>query len=101
MNPSNVRRDIWTKLVWRAGVRPLDMYSLRHTFATLGRVAGESAFQRRPSDGSLASTLVDAVYAHSLQSGKECRGTRHLPTLSANSRNCVLSRADSGTLDSR
>ena len=49
MNPSNVRRDIWTKLVKRAGVRSLDMYSLRHTFASLG--------------------LVDQVYAHSLQSG--------------------------------
>ena len=32
MNPSNVRRDIWSKLLARAGVRALDMYSLRHTF---------------------------------------------------------------------
>jgi integrase len=44
MNPSNVRRDIWVKLVVRAGVRSLDLYSLRHTFARLGRVSGESAF---------------------------------------------------------
>lgn len=45
MNPSNARRDIWTKLVARAGVRALDMYSLRHTFASLGRTAGEAAFK--------------------------------------------------------
>ena len=44
LSPSNVRRDIWVKLVKRAGVRPLDMYSLRHTFASLARVAGEAAF---------------------------------------------------------
>jgi integrase len=69
MNPSNVRRDTWTKLVNRAGVRPLDMYSLRHTFATFGRVAGESAFNVAHAMGHSRSTLVDAVYAHSLQSG--------------------------------
>lgn len=69
MNPSNVRRDIWTKLVQRAGVRPLDMYSLRHTFATFGRVAGESAFNVAHAMGHSRSTLVDQVYAHSLQSG--------------------------------
>jgi len=44
MNPSNVRRDIWLPLRKRAGVRSLDLYSLRHTFASLGRTAGESAF---------------------------------------------------------
>jgi len=69
MNPSNVRRDIWTKLIKRAGVRPLDMYSLRHTFATFGRVAGESAFNVAHAMGHSRSTLVDQVYAHSLQSG--------------------------------
>jgi len=69
MNPSNVRRDIWTKLVKRAGVRSLDMYSLRHTFASLGRVAGESAFNVARAMGHSRSMLVDQVYAHSLQSG--------------------------------
>jgi integrase len=69
MNPSNVRRDIWTKLVKRAGVRSLDLYSLRHTFATLGRVAGESAFNVARMMGHSRSTLVDQIYAHSLQSG--------------------------------
>jgi integrase len=69
MSPSNVRRDIWSKLVKRAGVRPLDMYSLRHTFATFGRVAGESAFNVAHAMGHSRSTLVDQVYAHSLRSG--------------------------------
>jgi integrase len=69
VNPSNVRRDIWVKLVRRADVRELDLYSLRHTFATLGRVAGESAFNVAHAMGHSRSTLVDAVYAHSLQSG--------------------------------
>jgi integrase len=69
LNQSNVRRDIWTKLVRRAGVRALDLYSLRHTFASLGRVAGESAFNVARAMGHSRSTLVDQVYAHSLQSG--------------------------------
>jgi integrase len=69
LNPSNVRRDVWTKLVKRAGVRSLDMYSLRHTFASLGRVSGESAFNVARAMGHSRSMLVDQVYAHSLQSG--------------------------------
>jgi len=69
MNPSNVRRDIWAKVLKRAGVRMLDMYSLRHTFATLGRGSGESAFNVARAMGHSRSTLVDQVYAHSLQSG--------------------------------
>jgi integrase len=69
MNPSNVRRDIWSKLIKRAGVRILDMYSLRHTFASLGRVAGEEAFNVARAMGHSRSILVDQVYAHSLQSG--------------------------------
>jgi integrase len=69
LNPSNVRRDVWVKLVKRSGVRPLDLYSLRHTFASLGRVAGESAFNVSRMMGHSCSTLVDQVYAHRLQSG--------------------------------
>lgn len=69
LNPSNVRRDIWKKLVGRAGVRQLDMYSLRHTFASLGRASGEEAFNVARAMGHSRSTLVDDVYAHSLQSG--------------------------------
>jgi integrase len=64
MNPSNVRRDIWLPLKKRAGVRQLDLYSLRHTFASLGRTAGESAlFNVARMMGHARSTLVDAVRA--------------------------------------
>ena len=45
------------------------MYSLRHTFASFGRAAGESAFNVAHAMGDSRSTLVDQVYAHSLQSG--------------------------------
>ena len=69
MNASNVRRDIWLPLKKRAGVRGLDLYSLRHTFASLGRTAGESAFNVARMMGHARSTLVDQVYAHSMQSG--------------------------------
>jgi len=55
--------------VKRAAVRPLDLYSLRHSFATLARVAGESAFNVSRMVGHPRSMLVDQVYAHSLQSG--------------------------------
>ena len=45
------------------------MYSPRHTFASLGRVAGESAFNVARAMGHSRSVLVDQVYAHSLQAG--------------------------------
>jgi hypothetical protein len=59
----------WLPLRKRAKVRELDLYSLRHTFASLGRTSGESAFNVSRAMGHSRSTLVDAVYAHSLQSG--------------------------------
>jgi integrase len=69
VNPSNVRRDIWVKLVARANVRKLDMYSLRHTFASLGRASGEEAFNVARAMGHSRSQIVDDVYAHALPSG--------------------------------
>ena len=66
LNLSNVHRDIWSPLVKRAGVRKLDLYSLRHTFATLARSSGENAFNVARAMGHSRSTLVDEVYAHSL-----------------------------------
>jgi integrase len=69
LNPSNVRRDVWVPLKKRAGVPDFDLYSLRHTFASLGRVAGESAFNVGRMMGHSRSTLVDQVYAHTMQSG--------------------------------
>ena len=68
-HPSNFARYVWQPLRKRAGVPELDMYSLRHTFASLGRVAGESAFNMSRMMGHSRSTLIDQVYAHSLQSG--------------------------------
>ena len=69
LNPSNVRRDIWVPLKKRASVPAFDLYSLRHTFASLGRTAGESAFNVARMMGHARSTLVDTVYAHTMQSG--------------------------------
>jgi integrase len=69
MTPSNARRDIWLPLKRRAGVRELELYSLRHTFASLGRSSGESAFNVARMMSHSRSTLVDAVYAHTMQSG--------------------------------
>ncbi len=68
-NPSNIRHRVWLPLVDRAGVRHLDMYSLRHTFASLGRTAGEASFNVAQMMGHSRSHLVDQVYAHSMQSG--------------------------------
>jgi hypothetical protein len=52
-------QNIWLPLKKRAGVRQLDLYSLRHTFASLGRTAGESAFNVARMVGHSRSTLVD------------------------------------------
>lgn len=68
-NPANMRRDVWLPLRKRAGVRGLDLYSLRHPFASLGRTAGESAFNVARMMGHARSTLVDQKYAHAMQSG--------------------------------
>jgi integrase len=77
MNPSNVRPNIWTKVVKRAGVRALDVYSLRHTFDSFGRVAGESAFNLARAMGHSRSMLGDLVYAHPSIWHGECGRTRH------------------------
>jgi integrase len=64
MNPSNVHRDIWRPLLKRAGVPARDIYSARHTYASLARTAGESALNVGQSMGHARSKLVDDVYAH-------------------------------------
>jgi len=63
LHPCNVATRVWQPLRERAGMSSLDMYSLRHTFASLGRVAGESAFNMSRMMGHSRSTLVDQVYA--------------------------------------
>lgn len=50
-------------------MRDLDLYSLRHSFASLARTAGESAFNVARMMGHSRSLLVDQVYAHTMQSG--------------------------------
>ena len=70
MNPSNVRRDIWHPLLKRAGVRMLDAYSLRHTYATLARSAGLGAFDVAHAMGHSKCSLVDQVYAHATHEGR-------------------------------
>src|SRR5215831_4743618 len=42
---------------------------IKTSFAPFGRIAGESAFNVARAMGHSRSTLVDQVYAHSLQSG--------------------------------
>lgn len=69
LHPSNVATRVWQPLRKRAGVPELDMYSLRHTFASLGRTAGEAAFNVSRAMGHSRSTLVDQVYAHGMTSG--------------------------------
>ena len=53
------------------------MYSLRHTFASLGCTAGEAALNVAAVMGHSRSHLVDQVYAHSLQSGMASVAERH------------------------
>lgn len=69
LNTSNLRRDVWLPLKRRAGVRDLDLYSLRHTAASMGRSAGQSAYAMSRLLGHAKTSLVDQVYAaHSLSS---------------------------------
>jgi integrase len=69
--PSNFRRDVWTPLKKRAKVRNLDLYSLRHTFASMARASGEEAFNVSRALGQAKSLIVDTVYAHTMASGLE------------------------------
>jgi integrase len=64
MNPRNVHRDIWRPLLKRAGVPARDIYSARHSYASLARTAGEFALNVGQSMGHARSKLVEDVYAH-------------------------------------
>ena len=101
LNPSNVRRDIWLKLVARAGVRRFDMYSLRHTCASLGRVAGEEAFNVARAMGHARSRLVDEVYAHALPSGMASIAERVTARALGKRQNYDWLEGKNGTLDVR
>lgn len=70
LNPSNVRRDVWLPLKRRAGVRDLDLYSLRHTFVTFARAGGAERFNVARAIGHSRSGIVDGIYGnHTLDSG--------------------------------
>jgi integrase len=69
--PQNFRRDVWIPLKAKAKVRNLDLYSLRHTFASMARASGEQAFNVSRALGQAKSLIVDTVYAHTMASGME------------------------------
>jgi integrase len=55
-------------LLNRAKVRYRDMYSLRWTFVSLARASGEAAFNVSRVIGHSRSTIVDTIYAHTVDS---------------------------------
>jgi len=55
-------------LLERAEVRYRDMYSLRWTFVSLARASGEAAFNVSRVIGHSRSTIVDTIYAHTVDS---------------------------------
>lgn len=63
---SNVLNRWWYPTLARAGVSRLDLYSLRHTFASLARNADVSGFLVSRAMGHASSGLVDQVYADAL-----------------------------------
>lgn len=70
LNPSNVRRDIWLPLKNRAGVRNLDLYSLRHTFVTFALGEDTDRHSVARAIGHARSDIVDKIYGnHTLDSG--------------------------------
>jgi integrase len=68
LNKANVRKRVWIPLLNRAHVRYRDMYSLRWTFVSLARASGEAAFNVSRIIGHARSTIVDTIYAHTVES---------------------------------
>jgi integrase len=68
LNKANVRKRVWMPLLKRAKVRYRDMYSLRWTFVSLARASGEAAFNVSRVIGHSRSTIVDTIYAHTVDS---------------------------------
>ena len=68
LNKANVRKRVWMPLLKRAQVRYRDMYSLRWTFVSLARASGEAAFNVSRVIGHARSTIVDTIYAHTVDS---------------------------------
>jgi integrase len=68
LNKANLRKRVWMPLLERAQVRYRDMYSLRWTFVSLARASGEAAFNVSRVIGHSRSTIVDTIYAHTVES---------------------------------
>jgi len=68
LNKANVRKRLWMPLLERAQVRYRDMYSLRWTFVSMARASGEAAFNVSRIIGHARSTIVDTIYAHTVDS---------------------------------
>jgi integrase len=68
LNKANVRKRVWMPLLKRAQVPYRDMYSLRWTFVSLARASGEAAFNVSRVIGHARSTIVDTIYAHTVDS---------------------------------
>jgi len=69
LNKANVRKRVWIPLLKRAKVPYRDLYSLRWTFVSLARASGEVAFNVSRVIGHARSTIVDTIYAHTVESG--------------------------------
>lgn len=68
LNKANVRKRVWIPLLKRAEVPYRDIYSLRWTFVSLARASGEAAFNVSRVIGHSRSTIVDTIYAHTVDS---------------------------------
>jgi integrase len=68
LNKANVRKRLWMPLLKRAKAPYRDMYSLRWTFVSLARASGEAAFNVSRLIGHARSTIVDTIYAHTVDS---------------------------------
>jgi integrase len=69
LNKANVRKRVWMPLLERAKIPYRDMYSLRWTFVSLARASGEAAFNVSRVIGHARSTIVNTIYAHTVDSG--------------------------------
>jgi integrase len=69
LNTANVRNRVWIPLLERAAIPYRDMYSLRWTFVSMARASGEAAFNVSRLIGHARSTIVDTIYAHTVDSG--------------------------------
>ena len=69
LNKANVRKRVWIPLLKRAKVPCRDLHSLRWTFVSLARASGEVPFNVSRVIGHARSTIVDTIYAHTVESG--------------------------------